>query len=99
MEAFIPTVASWTGNAKTLPGHFYTSPELFAREQERIFLNRWLCVGREESIPEPGDYFVRSLDTESAIIVRDREGTVRAFHNVCRHRGTRLCSEIGGRFP
>ena len=84
--------------ARTLPGAFYTSPELFAREQERIFQRRWLCVGREESLLEPGDYFVRTLGTESVIVVRGRDGEVRAHHNLCRHRGTRLCEEARGRF-
>jgi Rieske 2Fe-2S family protein len=67
-------------------------------EQDRIFLRRWLCAAREEQIPTPGDYVVRAIGTESVIILRDRAGTVRAFHNVCRHRGTRLCEESRGRF-
>jgi Rieske 2Fe-2S family protein len=87
-----------TDGAKTLPGRFYTSPEVFRVEKERIFLQQWLCAGREERISEPGDFFVRNIGTESAIILRGRDGAVRAFHNVCRHRGTRICEETQGRF-
>ena len=54
--------------------------------------------GREAQIPEAGDYFVREIDSESVIVVRGEDGRVRAFHNVCRHRGTRICEAAGGRF-
>jgi Rieske 2Fe-2S family protein len=87
-----------TDGAMTLAGRFYTSPEIFELEQERIFLRHWLCAGREERIPEPGDFFVRNVGTESVIVLRDHDGAVRAFHNVCRHRGTRLCEEAQGQF-
>ena len=73
-------------------------PEILAQELERIFLQRWLCVGREDRIPNPGDYFVQEIGTESVIVLRDRAGGYRAYYNVCRHRGTRLCEEHTGRF-
>src|SRR5919199_1173107 len=95
---FLKTAEIGTGGAKTLPGHYYTSPQVFRMELDRIFLRRWLCAAREEQIPAPGDYVVRAVGTESVIILRDRAGAVRAFHNVCRHRGTRLCEETRGRF-
>ena len=82
----------------TLPGRYYTSAETFREEQERIFMRHWLCAGREAQILEPGDFFVREIDTESVIVVRGEDGAVRAFHNVCRHRGTRLCEAAEGRF-
>lgn len=98
MGPFFKAAEVGEGTAKTLPGRFYTAPEIFSLEVERIFLSQWICAGREERIPEPGDYFVRTLGTESVIIVRGQDGIVRAFHNVCRHRGTRLCSEEQGQF-
>jgi Rieske 2Fe-2S family protein len=85
-----------TAGAMTLPGHYFTSAEVFAVEREQIFARRWLCAGRAESIPGHGDYFVRSIGTESVIVLRDGGGMVRAFHNVCRHRGTRLCESPCG---
>jgi Rieske 2Fe-2S family protein len=84
--------------AKTLPGRYYTAPEIFQEEGERIFAQRWLCVGREDRIPAPGDYFLQPVGAESIIVLRDRAGTLRAYYNVCRHRGTRLCEEHTGRF-
>ena len=55
-------------------------------------------MGREDRIPRPGDYFLQGIGTESIIVLRDHSGDVRAFYNVCRHRGTRLCEEETGRF-
>ena len=85
--------------ATTLPGRFYTSPEIFAREQERIFSRRWVCVGRASDLPGAGDYLCPRVAGESLIVVRGKEagaGPVRAFYNVCRHRGTRICTEERG---
>jgi phenylpropionate dioxygenase-like ring-hydroxylating dioxygenase large terminal subunit len=84
--------------AHTLPGRYFTSPEIFALESEKIFQQRWLCVGRESQIARPGDYFLQQVGSESIIILRDRSDRVRAFYNVCRHRGTRLCEDHRGQF-
>jgi glycine betaine catabolism A len=98
MARFLKASEIGTGGAMTLPRPFYADPELFRREQEMIFYAEWLCAGREERIPHPGDYFVRNIGTESVLFVRDRDGAVRAFHNVCRHRGARLCAAESGQF-
>jgi Rieske 2Fe-2S family protein len=58
----------------------------------------WLYAGHVSELPDPGSYFLRSLDDESVIVVRDRTGEIRAFFNVCRHRGSRLCTEPSGAF-
>jgi Rieske 2Fe-2S family protein len=58
----------------------------------------WLCAGRTEQIPNVGDYFIRRVGNASVIITRDEQGNVRAFHNVCRHRGTLLCQHDEGKF-
>jgi glycine betaine catabolism A len=58
----------------------------------------WVCVGRAENVPEPGAYVLAEVAGESIILLRDRSGVVRAFYNVCRHRGTRLCETPIGRF-
>jgi glycine betaine catabolism A len=86
------------GGTKTLPAAWYISPDVFAEEEERIFRSEWLCVGREESLPRAGDFFTVERTGESLIVTRDAGGTVHAFYNVCRHRGTRLCSEDSGHF-
>lgn len=84
--------------ACTLPGRYYASEEVFRDEAERIFYNQWVCVGRAEQIPNPGDYFVAAVVEESIVVVRDRGGAARAYFNVCRHRGTRLCTQQSGHF-
>jgi len=76
----------------TLPSDWYTDSDVYALEQEHIFMREWLCVGREEDIPEPGDHQVLDVQGESVLLVRNREGQLRAFYNVCRHRGARLCA-------
>jgi len=83
--------------ATTLPGRYYTSAEVFAREQERIFGRRWICIGRAADAPAPGDFVVARVAGESLIVVRGKDGRSRAFYNVCRHRGTRICTEERGR--
>jgi Rieske 2Fe-2S family protein len=96
MQSFHPTTASFQQGARTLPGDAYTSADVYAYEMERIFAHQWNCVGRSSMLAQPGDYVLRSVAGESLIILRDRHGTLRAFFNVCRHRGTRLCSDASG---
>jgi Rieske 2Fe-2S family protein len=80
----------------TLPGRYFVDPVIFALEQERIFARMWVCTGRADDIPNPGDYYLVTLGRESVIVVRGRDGEVRAFLNVCRHRGARLRTEPCG---
>jgi len=82
--------------ATTLPSQFYLDPGIFQAEVESIFTRMWLCVGREEDVAKPGDFLVRDIGSDSVIVVRDDRGTIRAFHNVCRHRGSRLVTEPSG---
>lgn len=80
----------------TLPGPYFVDPAIFAREQDRIFGQMWVCTGRADDIPDPGDYYLTNLGQESVIVIRGRDHAVRAFLNVCRHRGARLCVEPRG---
>jgi Rieske 2Fe-2S family protein len=75
---------------RTLPRASYFSQEIFARERECIFFGEWFCAGREEEIPNPGDYLAVDVAGESILLVRTKDGTLRAHYNVCRHRGSRL---------
>ncbi len=84
--------------ATTLPARYYTDPDLFSDEVERFYCQTWICAGRIEQIPAPGDYFLREVAGESIIITRDRSNALRAFFNVCRHRGTRICTAVEGHF-
>jgi Rieske 2Fe-2S family protein len=78
---------------RTLHRDYYFSPELFEREKERIFCRQWFCAGREEQVSGPGDYLILEVAAESIIVLRTREGRLRAHYNVCRHRGSRLVRE------
>jgi len=85
--------------ATTLPAVYYTDPDLFRQELERFYCQDWICAGRANRIPTAGDYFLRDIAGESIIITRDASNSLRAFFNVCRHRGTRICSRVEGHFP
>ena len=84
------------GLEPTLPSSWYRSDAVFALEKERIFCREWLCVGREEELPSAGDFRVLDIAGESVLLLRNREGRLRAFYNVCRHRGSRLCRDAAG---
>jgi Rieske 2Fe-2S family protein len=85
----------WKGHLgleKSLPSYYYTAPEVFQRERDLIFAQEWLCAGREEELPSPGNSTVLEVAGESILVVRTNKGELRAHYNVCRHRGARLCS-------
>ena len=93
---FRKTAESFTPGAKTLARKYFTSEETFSREVNRIFATQWICVGHQNQVGMEGDYFVEEIAGESLLIVRNHEAGIRAFYNVCRHRGTRLCEDEGG---
>jgi len=96
MTAFVKAMVQ--PDAWTLPRRYYASEEVFSAEAERIFYAGWVCIGRTEQIAGPGDYFLAQIIGESIIVVRDRDGQAHAYFNVCRHRGTRMCTEETGQF-
>ena len=73
-----------------LAARFYSSPEVFRVETERLFHRQWFCIGRADQIPAPGDCLHVSVAGESLVVLRGRDEALRAFYNVCRHRGSRL---------
>jgi Rieske 2Fe-2S family protein len=81
------------GLEPSLPSSWYRCEQVLAIEKERIFCREWICVAREEELAEPGAFRVIDVLGESVIVLRNREGVLRAFYNVCRHRGSRLCRE------
>ena len=78
-----------------LPGIYYTDTDIFARELKRIWHHTWQFVARDENIPEPGDYVTCTLGKEPILVLRTANGSLKAMHNVCRHRGTKLLEERG----
>jgi phenylpropionate dioxygenase-like ring-hydroxylating dioxygenase large terminal subunit len=80
----------------TLPGRYYTDPSIFATEQESMFETMWFCATRSADVGTPGVFRTVRVGRESVLVTRSAEGIARAFLNVCRHRGARLCAEESG---
>src|ERR1700745_544828 len=75
----------------TLEAPFYKTPECFDLSPGPTLARTGIYAGVEPDIPEPGDYFTVPIGRASIFVVRDDDMSIRAFHNVCRHRGARLC--------
>ena len=75
----------------SLPPEIYTNPEVFEEEISNIWKGRsWIYVGHEAQIPKPGDYFTYELSGDPLIISKQEDGSIKAFLNICRHRGAKL---------
>ncbi|GGG23787.1 (2Fe-2S) ferredoxin [Rhodococcoides trifolii] len=80
----------------TLPGRYYTDPQIFAEEQRRIFGTNWVYVARSDQFTRPGDFLRTEVAGQSVIVVRTRTGALKGYLNVCRHRGSQLCRTDDG---
>jgi len=80
----------------SLDQRFYTDPDIYEAELDHLITQNWIMVGHESEFSEIGDFKVFSMANESAIIVRAKEGEIKAFANVCRHRGSLVCLEGSG---
>jgi phenylpropionate dioxygenase-like ring-hydroxylating dioxygenase large terminal subunit len=87
--------ASGSAAPRALPAWVYSHPDLMRLEIERILMPSWQIVCHVNSIPKPGDFETFDLGSESVFVLRDKDGAIRAFHNVCRHRGARLLDGAG----
>jgi glycine betaine catabolism A len=99
----LPDTASRTARlvADRRPGHslpapFYNDHEIFDLDMSAVFARSWIFVGTEAEVAEPGDYRTVEVGSYSVIVVRDDEEQVRAWHNVCRHRGARILTDQQG---
>lgn len=81
--------------AWAMPGSYYTSEDMLAVEKSSLFAREWICVGRADELPEPGDYLAIDIVDEPVAIVRGQDGTLRALSNVCRHRGLPILEGTG----
>jgi len=81
--------------ARTLHPDAYRSSEFYTLEQQKLFSTSWVCVGYTDQVRERGDTFRTNVGGQELFIVKDRQGTIRAFHNVCRHRGSLLVEKDG----
>ena len=80
----------------SLEQRFYTDPDIYRLELEQIIMRNWIFAGHQNELSEAGDFKVLNVANESAIIVRGQDGELRAFANVCRHRGSLVCLESEG---
>lgn len=96
MSAPIPAIVRQQKPAHSLQQALYNSPEAFAHDLDRIFRRHWILAGHASMAPQPGDYFLNEMASESIIIIRGRDNALRAFANVCRHRGSRICKQAQG---
>jgi phenylpropionate dioxygenase-like ring-hydroxylating dioxygenase large terminal subunit len=76
-------------------GEVYFSEEILGREIEEIFMKEWLIVGRAEECEKPGDYFTHKIGDEPIVVVKEKNGNIQAFANVCRHRGVQVAWNSG----
>ncbi len=82
-----------------LPAWTYHSPALTELEKKELFATHWQIAGHVADIPEPGDFIAFDFADERALVLRDGEGKIRAFHNLCRHRGARVVADSAGQCP
>ncbi|KAB2659488.1 aromatic ring-hydroxylating dioxygenase subunit alpha [Brucella tritici] len=80
----------------SLEQKFYTDPEYHKLDLENIFYKDWLFVGHDCELPKTGSYMTVQIGAYPVVIVRDAQGGIRAFHNSCRHRGSRICAAEKG---
>lgn len=92
------TIFEKTGNGrKGLPAWAFNHAELSQLEMQQVFLRNWFWVGHVSELPHSGDYKCRELGDERALVIRGEDGEIRAFHNLCRHRGSRVVEGSEGR--
>ena len=82
--------------ARTIPASWYFDPEIAALERRTVFGDTWQVVGRTDQVAQPGAYLTANIAGESIVVVRDGEGVLRAFSNVCRHRAAPILNEAQG---
>ncbi|TMK67823.1 MAG: Rieske 2Fe-2S domain-containing protein, partial [Actinobacteria bacterium] len=94
LESFESSIRP-VNEACLLPRAVYTSEEFYEFELDAIFSHEWLCVGRSDQIPQPGDYFTLTIGNEPLVVVRGDDGCVRVLTAVCQHRGMVVCEDQG----
>lgn len=82
-------------SATHTPGYVYGDPAVLELEKEQLFMKDWLCMGRIEELPNPGDYLSQNVVGEPVVIVRNEAGVLHAFYNQCRHRGVEVANGRG----
>ena len=92
------TSDTYISRSSTLERDYYTKKSIFKKEHKNIFQNDWICAGHVSEFYQSGSFKVISNSNESALITKDNDGSINAFYNLCRHRGTRIKDEPCGKF-
>jgi phenylpropionate dioxygenase-like ring-hydroxylating dioxygenase large terminal subunit len=93
----IAALAANTRSGYSLDQRFYCDDEVFAADLREVVGRKWIVAGHVDQVRRKGDYFLFKIGTESIIVVRSDDATVNAFYNVCRHRGSVICTAPQGR--
>ena len=91
------TAAATATPTTGLPGRYFTDREIFRRIKENIFFHAWQYACHAGQVAAAGDYFAFSIFDQDVFVIRDQDGELRAFYNVCRHRGHKLLEGSGNR--
>ena len=89
-EAVSPDI---TEETNALPAKYFTDPDVLELENEKVFSRYWMYAGHANCVPDAGQFFTRTIGGKQVIVLRDHEGDVRAFYNVCAHRGSKIVEE------
>ena len=95
-DSFAASIGS-VNESRLLPPVIYTSPEFYEFERQAVFQREWLCVGRVDQVPQPGDFRCITLAGEPLILLRDGDGEIGVISAVCQHRGMVLAEGSGRR--
>ena len=98
MTSFYKTADSFKQGSTTLPQKYYIEDLFLKQEMENIFFKTWLCIGRSNEINKSGEYKIITIGYESLFIIRNEDKKLKAFYNICRHRGTRICNKENGKY-
>ncbi|SLN11456.1 3-phenylpropionate/cinnamic acid dioxygenase subunit alpha [Roseovarius albus] len=90
VEALRANTAVPFEQARAMPPEVYTSPDFMQKELDQVFAKDWFCVGRADSLKNPGDYATAKLAGQPVMVIRDRDGNLQAMSNVCLHRMSTL---------
>jgi len=96
-RSLLATLAAGTRSGYSLDQRFYCDDEVFAADMREVVARKWIVAGHLDQVRRKGDYFLFKIGNESIIVVRSDESTINAFYNVCRHRGSVICTEPAGR--
>lgn len=95
-SSLMAKLAAETRQGYSLDRKFYCDAEVFAADMDAVISHKWIVAGHTDQVRNKGDYFLYRIAQESIIVVRQDDATIKAFFNVCRHRGSVVCTESAG---